>query len=162
MFYAHKKITYKLKWRQCNFIFRIGINFRIFYTWFYNNEIILLFYRNDIKLDNLEDKLRNDKLSIEPIEGKKICWTVVPTEKPTIDFLSNMLKVSEYLKAGAEVTIILADILAYLDNIKTPWNLLKPRAEYYQAVLETILKSFENVPLDKLKFIKGTDFQFSK
>jgi tyrosyl-tRNA synthetase len=33
--------------------------------------------------------------------------------------------------------------------------------KYYEAVIKAMLKSI-GVPLDKLKFVKGTDYQLSK
>jgi tyrosyl-tRNA synthetase len=59
------------------------------------------------------------------------------------------------------VTILLADLHAYLDNMKAPWELCKLRAEYYENVIKAMLESI-GVPIDKLKFVVGTDFQLSR
>lgn len=72
-----------------------------------------------------------------------------------------MCKLSDFLKAGCEVTILFADLHAYLDNMKAPWELLKYRTEYYETLIKTVLKSI-NVPLEKLKFVRGTDYQLTK
>jgi tyrosyl-tRNA synthetase len=56
---------------------------------------------------------------------------------------------------------LFADLHAYLDNMKAPWTLLQYRTQYYEAVIKEMLQSI-NVPLDKLKFVKGTDYQLSK
>lgn len=60
-----------------------------------------------------------------------------------------------------QVTILFADLHAYLDNMKAPWSLLEQRTKYYEAVIKAMLESI-NVPLDKLKFVKGTDYQLSR
>lgn len=60
-----------------------------------------------------------------------------------------------------QVTILFADLHAYLDNMKAPWSLLELRVKYYEAVIKSMLKSI-GVPLDKLKFVKGSDYQLSK
>lgn len=60
-----------------------------------------------------------------------------------------------------QVTILFADLHAYLDNMKAPWSLLELRVQYYEFVIKSMLKSI-GVPLDKLKFIKGTEYQLSK
>ena len=60
-----------------------------------------------------------------------------------------------------QVTILFADLHAYLDNMKAPWSLLKLRTEYYEAVIKSMLKSI-GVPLEKLKFVRGTDYQLTK
>ena len=60
-----------------------------------------------------------------------------------------------------QVTILFADLHAYLDNMKAPWELLQQRVAYYEAVIKAMLRSI-GVPLAKLKFVKGTDYQLSK
>ena len=59
------------------------------------------------------------------------------------------------------MTILFADVHAYLDNMKAPWELLELRVKYYEAIIKAMLTSI-GVELDKLKFVKGTDFQLSK
>lgn len=60
-----------------------------------------------------------------------------------------------------QVTILFADLHAYLDNMKAPWELLSLRVQYYENVIKSMLSSI-GVPLDKLKFVKGTDYQLSR
>lgn len=72
-----------------------------------------------------------------------------------------MSKIADFLKAGCEVTILFADVHAYLDNMKAPWELLALRVQYYQEAIKAMLTSI-GVPLDKLKFVKGSEYQFSK
>lgn len=72
-----------------------------------------------------------------------------------------MSKVADFLKAGCEVTILFADLHAYLDNLKAPWDLLELRTKYYEEIIKAMLISI-GVPLDKLKFVKGSDYQFTK
>lgn len=45
--------------------------------------------------------------------------------------------------------------------MKAPWSLLELRTKYYEAVIKAMLSSI-GVPLEKLKFVKGTDYQLSK
>jgi len=65
------------------------------------------------------------------------------------------------LSAVHQVTILFADLHAYLDNMKAPWELLELRTRYYEHVIKAMLESI-GVPLEKLKFIRGTDYQLSK
>nr|KAG5700250.1 hypothetical protein BaRGS_007623 [Batillaria attramentaria] len=60
-----------------------------------------------------------------------------------------------------DVTILFADLHAYLDNMKAPWELLEQRVKYYESAIKAMLRSI-GVPLEKLKFIKGTEFQLSR
>ena len=91
----------------------------------------------------------------------KIYWGTAPTGKPNIGYFVPMLKIADFLKAGCEVTILFANMHAYLDNIKTDWNLLEYRTKYYQLVIKEILKTV-GVSLEKLKFVTGADFQLKK
>ncbi len=59
------------------------------------------------------------------------------------------------------MTILFADLHAYLDNMKAPWELLELRVQYYEQIIKAMLESI-GVPLDKLKFVKGTDYQLSR
>lgn len=65
------------------------------------------------------------------------------------------------LQAGAHVTVLFADLHAYLDNMKAPWTLLQKRTEYYERLIKAVLSSI-GVPLDKLTFIRGTDYQLKR
>ena len=60
-----------------------------------------------------------------------------------------------------QVTILFADLHAYLDNMKAPWELLALRTKYYENAIKAMLISLK-VPLDKLKFVRGSDYQLSK
>ena len=70
-------------------------------------------------------------------------------------------KLSDMLRAGCHVTVLFADLHAYLDNMKAPWDLLQLRTQYYQEVIKAMLQAI-NVPIDKLKFVQGTEFQLSQ
>ena len=60
-----------------------------------------------------------------------------------------------------QVTILFADLHAYLDNMKAPWELLALRTQYYEHAIKAMLTALK-VPLEKLKFVKGSDYQLSK
>lgn len=91
----------------------------------------------------------------------KLYWGTATTGKPHIGYFTPISKIGDFLKAGAHVTILFADLHAYLDNMKAPWELLSLRVQYYEAVIKSMLKSI-GVPIEKLKFVKGTDYQLSK
>ncbi|CAI2731629.1 unnamed protein product [Schistosoma spindalis] len=65
------------------------------------------------------------------------------------------------LKTGAKVTVLFADLHAYLDNMKAPWSLLCLRTKYYEAVIKGMFRSI-CVPLDRLHFIRGADYQLTE
>lgn len=111
---------------------------------------------------NLQETLGEDKLNkILAERDLKIYWGTATTGKPHVAYFVPMSKIADFLKAGCEVTILFADLHAYLDNMKAPWTLLQLRAQYYEHVIKAMLRSI-GVPLDKLKFVKGSDYQLSK
>ncbi|XP_033210758.1 tyrosine--tRNA ligase, cytoplasmic [Belonocnema kinseyi] len=111
---------------------------------------------------NLAEWLGDDKLkTILKERNLKVYWGTATTGKPHIGYFTPMSKIADFLRAGVEVTILFADLHAYLDNMKAPWDLLQLRTQYYEAVIKSMLKSID-VPLDNLKFVKGTDYQLSK
>ena len=73
----------------------------------------------------------------------RVCLFVSPqgtatTGAPHIAYFVPMSKIADFLRAGCEVTILFADLHAYLDNQKAPWELLKHRTDYYEAVIKQV------------------------
>jgi len=97
----------------------------------------------------------------DPKKQLKVYWGTAPTGKPHFGYFVPIYKISDYLKAGCHVTILFADLHAFLDNMKTNWELLEARCVWYEFVIKKML-SLVDVPLDKLKFIRGTEYQLSK
>lgn len=54
--------------------------------------------------------------------------------------------------------MLFANLHAYLDNMKSTWELLEFRTEYYRRVIKGMLRSL-GIPIDKLKFVTGTDYE---
>lgn len=111
---------------------------------------------------NLQEIIGEDRL-LEILKQRdvKIYWGTATTGKPHVAYFVPMSKLADFLRAGCEVTILFADLHAYLDNMKAPWELLMLRTEYYEHVIKAMLSSI-GVPLDKLRFVRGTDYQLSK
>ena len=108
---------------------------------------------------NLQEIVDEDKLKeILKKRDLKVYWGTAPTGKPHLAYFVPMFKIADLLKAGCEVTILFADIHAYLDNMKCTWELLEYRTKYYELIIKEMLKLVE-VPLDKLRFITGKEFQ---
>ncbi|CAF2791130.1 unnamed protein product [Rotaria sp. Silwood2] len=111
---------------------------------------------------NLQEVIGDDRLrKILAERDLRVYWGTATTGRPHIGYFVPMTKVADFLHAGCEVTILFADLHAFLDNMKAPWELLGHRTVYYEHVIKGILKSI-GVPLEKLKFVRGTDFQLSR
>ncbi|ODQ46533.1 hypothetical protein PICMEDRAFT_16401 [Pichia membranifaciens NRRL Y-2026] len=90
----------------------------------------------------------------------KVYWGTAPTGKPHCGYFVPMVKLAHLLKAGVEVTVLVADLHAFLDNMKAPLEVVQHRAKYYELVVKSILRSI-NVPVDRLKFVLGSSYQLT-
>ena len=70
------------------------------------------------------------------------------------------IKIAQLLAAGCEMTVLLADIHGFLDNLKAPLELVNYRAEYYRHAITSLLKAM-GVPIDRLRFVLGSSYQKS-
>ncbi|MEM4331914.1 MAG: tyrosine--tRNA ligase [Candidatus Micrarchaeia archaeon] len=111
---------------------------------------------------NLEEVIGEEELrSILEKRDLKIYLGTATTGRPHIGYFVPAMKIADFLDAECEVTILLADLHAYLDNMKAPWELLAKRTVYYEHIMKELLKSV-GVDIKKLRFVKGTDMQLSR
>ncbi|NCC71042.1 tyrosine--tRNA ligase, partial [bacterium] len=121
----------------------------------------------ELRLPFLDLPLVKEVIGIEDLEkilkerDLNIYWGTAPTGNPHLGYFVPIYKIADFLKAGSNVTILFADIHAYLDNMKSSLEELKNKTKYYEFIIKEMLKLI-NVPIDKLKFVKGSDFQLSK
>ena len=93
---------------------------------------------------NLQETLGGDDIKKVLAERDvKLYWGTATTGRPHIAYFVAMSKIADFLNAGCEVTILFADLHAYLDNMKAPWSLLEKRAKYYSAFRIFFLMFFE-------------------
>ncbi len=83
-----------------------------------------------------------------------------PTGKLHIAHFAYPLKISDFLEAGFEFKFLIADLHAFMDSQKTPWDLLDSRAEYYERCIKAMLKAVGEKR--KIEFIRGSDYQESE
>lgn len=102
----------------------------------------------------IKNVLENEKRPL------KVYWGTAPTGKPHCGYFVPMIKLAHLLKAGCELTVLLADLHAFLDNMKAPLEVVQHRAKYYELVIKAILRSI-NVPIEKLHFVVGLSYQLS-
>lgn len=81
------------------------------------------------------------------------------TGRPHIGYFVWAIKLTDFLKAGCKVKLLLADVHGALDN--TPWDLLEKRYEYYSIVIPAMLEAL-GADLSRFEIVKGSDFQTSK
>ncbi|XP_069943421.1 tyrosine--tRNA ligase, cytoplasmic isoform X1 [Cherax quadricarinatus] len=107
----------------------------------------------------LDEVLGEDRImAILKERSLKVYWGTATTGKPHVAYFVPMTKIADFLKAECEVTVFLADLHAYLDNMKAPWELIKFRTQYYEAVIKAMLSAI-GVSIEKLSFVQGTSYE---
>lgn len=107
-----------------------------------------------LNLEIIEDVIKNQNRPLV------VYWGTATTGRPHCGYFVPMLKIAEMLAAGCRVKILLADVHAFLDNLKAPLELVAHRAKYYEFCIKALLSAV-NVPLDKLEFVLGRNYQLS-
>jgi tyrosyl-tRNA synthetase len=82
------------------------------------------------------------------------------TGRPHCGYFVPAIKIAQYLAAGCDMTVLLADIHGFLDNLKAPIELVEQRAQYYRHIISAMLESV-GVSTDKLRFVLGSSYQKS-
>lgn len=119
-------------------------------------EIITKDLEEVIGEDNLKNVLKERDL--------KLYWGTATTGKPHIGYLMPLLKIKDFLEANCNVTILFADLHAYLDSMKSTEEQLEFRVKYYTYVIKETLFALgvnRDVIKNNIKFIRGTEYQLS-
>ncbi|VDP31189.1 unnamed protein product [Heligmosomoides polygyrus] len=120
--------------------------------------------RKNLVLRNLQEALGVDKLEKQlGTDGKvvHVYWGTATTGRPHVGYFVPMRKIADFLQAGLKVTVLFADLHAFLDNMKSTWELLENRVVYYEHVIKALLMALD-VPIDRLHFVRGTAYQLSR
>ncbi|MFP4117161.1 MAG: tyrosine--tRNA ligase [Candidatus Aenigmatarchaeota archaeon] len=84
-----------------------------------------------------------------------------PTGKMHIGHFTTVRKIADFLEAGFEFKILIADIHAELDVEKTPKELLEARAEWYTEAMKGMIKA-AGADLENVEIVRGSDYQHDK
>ena len=112
-----------------------------------------------IGIEKLEEILEKRNL--------KLYWGTATTGKPHIGYLMPLLKIKDFIQAGCIVTILFADLHAYLDALKSTEEQLEYRVQYYKLIIKETLVALGvdrndiEGPESKIKFVRGTSFQLT-
>lgn len=121
--------------------------------------------RYDLIVSRLGEVVDSDS-TLKKILAKRpfrVYWGTAPTGPVHIGYLAPMLKIADFLDAGCEVTILLADIHASLDANETAINLvtIKHRTNVYRTTIMEMLTQL-GVDTGRLRVVVGSEFQYSE
>lgn len=83
-----------------------------------------------------------------------------PTGTMHIGHFTTIRKIADFVDAGMDFKILVADIHAELDIEKSPKELIDARTEYYQQAIKGMLEA-SGVDPEKVEFVRGSEFQNS-
>jgi len=111
----------------------------------------------------LQEVLGGDSIKAILAEGRqpKCYWGTAPTGRPHIGYFVPLTKIADFLHADVHVTILLADVHAFLDNLKAPLDLVAHRTKYYEYLLTAVFKSL-GIPTSALRFVEGSSYQLTR
>lgn len=111
---------------------------------------------------NLEEVVGEEQLKeVLNERDMKVYLGTAPTGKPHLGYFIPLFKIRDFLNAGSEVTILFADLHAFLDNMKSNWEQLAKRTLYYEFIIKEMLTVI-GADISKLKFVRGLEYQTSK
>lgn len=115
-----------------------------------SEERLNLVKRNAVEIITVEslENLLKTKRKITAYYG------TAPTGPVHIGHLATLTKIFDFSEAGIFNKILIADLHAALDDLKSPWSEINKRAEYYKKCIELALPWRR-----KPKVILGSDFQ---
>ena len=119
--------------------------------------------RHELVSRHTEEVVTEEELSEllddEPAPSAYIGYA--PTGEMHIGHFTTMRKLADFLRASLDVTVLIADLHAHLDDEKSPFDLLDARSEYYEEAIRGMIDAAGADP-DDVEFIRGTDFELDE
>jgi tyrosyl-tRNA synthetase len=109
-----------------------------------------------------EEVVTEEELSalFEERESPSAYIGYAPTGEMHIGHFTTMRKLADFLEAGLDVTVLVADLHAHLDDEKSPFDLLDARTEYYTAAIEGMIEAAGADP-EGITFVRGQDLELT-
>ncbi|WP_256686754.1 tyrosine--tRNA ligase [Halococcus qingdaonensis] len=99
--------------------------------------------------EELDDLLENDPT---------IYVGYAPTGEMHIGHFTTIRKLADFLRADLDVTVLIADLHAHLDDEKSPFELLDERTAYYREAIEGMVAAAGADPKE-IEFVEGREFE---
>ena len=117
------------------------------------------------KLDNVLEEIDEviglqNIIEIIKTRPLKLYWGTTPSRLPHFLYLIPLIKISKFVKNNMNIIILLADIHAYLDSIKSNFDVLSHRTDIHENIIKILLR-YLNTNMDFIKFVQGTSFQLN-
>lgn len=117
--------------------------------------------RFDLVGHNTAEVVTEDELAEVLDNDPTVYIGYAPTGEMHIGHFTTIRKLADFLRAGLDVTVLIADLHAHLDDEKSPFELLDARAAYYREAIEGMVKAAGGDP-DGIRFVRGQEFELSE
>jgi len=118
--------------------------------------------RLDLVTRHTAEVVTEEELASSLAEGSPSAYIgYAPTGEMHIGHFTTMRKLADFLRAGVDVTVLVADLHAHLDDEKSPFELLDARSTYYRVAIEGMIDAAGGDP-DEIEFVRGTDFELDE
>jgi len=118
--------------------------------------------RFDLVTRNTAEVVEDDELETLLGEGSPSAYIgYAPTGEMHIGHFTTMRKLADFISAGLDVTVLIADLHAHLDDNKSPFDLLEARSAYYEATIEAMIDA-AGADASEIEFVRGSDFELDE
>ncbi|MFW5956044.1 MAG: tyrosine--tRNA ligase [Halorhabdus sp.] len=119
--------------------------------------------RTELATRNTAEVVTDEELRelFEATETPTVYIGYAPTGEMHIGHFTTIRKLADFLHAGMDVTVLIADLHAHLDDAKSPFDLLDARSDYYQETIEAMVEAAGADP-DDITFVRGRDFELDE
>ena len=114
--------------------------------------------RADLVRRNTAEVVTDDELDELLGDDPTVYIGYAPTGEMHIGHFTTIRKLADFLRAGLEVKVLIADLHAHLDDEKSPFDLLDARATYYREAIEAMVESAGADP-EAIEFSQGREFE---
>jgi tyrosyl-tRNA synthetase len=118
--------------------------------------------RLDLVTRHTEEVVTEEELADLLASGEPSVYVgYAPTGEMHIAHFTTMRKLADFVNAGLDVTVLVADLHAHLDDEKSPFELLDARSAYYRTAIEGMIDAAGADP-DAVSFVRGTEFELDE
>jgi len=118
--------------------------------------------RFDLASRNTAEVVEESELEALLEEGSPSVYIgYAPTGEMHIGHFTTMRKLADFLGAGMEVTVLVADLHAHLDDAKSPFDLLEARSAYYEAAIVAMIDA-AGADAEAIEFVRGSEFELDE
>lgn len=118
--------------------------------------------RTELVLRNTAEVVTEDELTeICEKDDPSAYIGYAPTGMMHIGHFTTIRKIADFVEAGFDFTVLVADVHAELDIEKTPLELVEARSEYYEKAIKGMLEA-SGIDPSRVTFVRGSEYQHDK